>query len=236
VIEHTAPSEYDEASPDDGHEFADFGPFIAACREELARTPPPHALPPQPTRPAPASPVALPEDLAFDPVADWRRKPGWTVERQQCFIMALAETGSVTKAAETAGVTARSAYRLRMRPGAESFRVAWSQAQKVAVDTLTAIAFDRAIIGVRRGVYSAGKRVGEEWVPSDRLLMFLLTHLDSQRYGKLSGVLPFHIPDQVAKAQDLLPAANRAIVDQPAHPEADLFEQFETFQPFPAFD
>ena len=43
------------------------------------------------------------------------RRDGWTAERMRIFLEALADHGSVTHAAREAGVSARSAYKLRDR-------------------------------------------------------------------------------------------------------------------------
>jgi hypothetical protein len=133
------------------------------------------------------------EPETFTPVRlSVQRHDGWTAERQRIFIAALADSGSVSDAARAAGVSARSAYRLRRRPGAEAFDRAWDQALVFASQRLTAIAFDRAINGSRREVWRDGVLVAEMRAPSDRLLMFLLTKWDDKRYGKLGDL--YHIP------------------------------------------
>lgn len=62
---------------------------------------------------------------AFLPVPLRGRADGWTVERQARFLVALAASGSVAAAARKAGMARETAYRLRRRPGAESFAAAW---------------------------------------------------------------------------------------------------------------
>jgi hypothetical protein len=62
---------------------------------------------------------------AFYPVPTRTRRDGWTVERQADFLGMLAETGSVIGACEAVGISRKSAYQLRARPGAESFAAAW---------------------------------------------------------------------------------------------------------------
>lgn len=61
----------------------------------------------------------------FIPVPVRARSDGWTAERQCAFIAALARTGCVGSAAEAAGMSRETAYRLRRRKGAESFAAAW---------------------------------------------------------------------------------------------------------------
>ena len=69
---------------------------------------------------------------AFTPVPVQRRADGWTPLRQAEFIGVLAETGSVSAAAERVGMARETAYRLRGRPGAEEFARAWDAALAVA--------------------------------------------------------------------------------------------------------
>jgi hypothetical protein len=65
---------------------------------------------------------------AFYPVPTRTRRDGWTVWRQADFLGMLAETGSVIGACEAVGISRKSAYQLRARPGAESFAAAWDAA------------------------------------------------------------------------------------------------------------
>jgi hypothetical protein len=64
----------------------------------------------------------------FYPVPTRTRRDGWTIERQADFLGMRAETGSVIGACEAVGISRKSAYRLRARPGAESFAAAWDAA------------------------------------------------------------------------------------------------------------
>ncbi len=56
------------------------------------------------------------------------RHDGWTPARQNAFIGALADTGSVSRAARYVNMSPEGAYYLRRRPGAEGFRRAWEAA------------------------------------------------------------------------------------------------------------
>jgi len=69
---------------------------------------------------------------AFAPVPVKRRADGWTPLRQAKFIGVLAETGSVSAAAERVGMARETAYRLRDKPGAEEFARAWDAALAIA--------------------------------------------------------------------------------------------------------
>ncbi|NNM77449.1 hypothetical protein HJG53_11080 [Sphingomonas sp. ID1715] len=151
--------------------------------------------------PAPEQNIAWPTDLLppagngqdgappvaakpFDgvPLEDSRKRlMGWSAERQRIFLSYLAETGSVHLASDAARLSARSAYRLRVRSPA--FAAAWDLAERLAVGRLSALAFDRAINGRMEQVWHEGTLVAEKRTPSDRLLMWLLARLDPKRYG-----------------------------------------------------
>ena len=74
---------------------------------------------------------------AFYPVPVRTRRDGWTVERQADFLGLLAECGSVIGACEAVGMSRKSAYALRARPGAESFAAAWDAALGAPVRKVT---------------------------------------------------------------------------------------------------
>ena len=150
------------------------------------------ALVPQPPPPAGAEPASVPAPDAhgFDPAAyKWLpvlrkpRKDGWTPQRQADFIAALAETGCVEQAAREVSMTARSCYRLRRAPGAESFAAAWDAAIQQAAHMLVDLAFERAIHGTDEPVFDReGRRVGRRMRQNDRLLMFLLRAYMPERF------------------------------------------------------
>ncbi|WP_420142249.1 hypothetical protein [Sphingomonas sp.] len=154
---------------------------------------------------APAAPADPATMIPFVPAAPRRRRDGWTADRQRVFIQTLMETASVTEACGAADVTPQSAYRLRMRRDAADFNRAWEEALVFASHRLTTLAFERAIHGSPRKIYHKGEVIGEEYVPSDRLLMFLLRHFDRKRYGNLSGFTPVAMPDPVQAAHAALP-------------------------------
>lgn len=125
-----------------------------------------------------------PAAMPFDGVAlkDSRnRLAGWSADRQRIFLSYLAETGSVHLASGAARLSARSAYRLRVRSPA--FAAAWDVAERLAVGRLSALAFDRAINGRTEQVFHDGTLIAEKRVPSDKMLMWLLARLDPRRYA-----------------------------------------------------
>ena len=150
--------------------------------------------------------------VPFDPEPSRRvYAPGWSSDRQRLYIETLAETGSVHLSAKAAGLSARSAYALRVRSPA--FSAAWDAAQQLAVGRLSALAFDRAIHGRVEQVYHQGELVGEKRVPSERLLMWLLSRLDPKRFA-----LPWErdrdaTGDPQRDAQTAFPALLDGLVD-----------------------
>ena len=111
------------------------------------------------------------------------RHDGWTADRQRAFIEALAELGSVSRAAKRINMSTEGAYSLRRQPGAEGFRAAWKAALDQGVQRLTDIALDRATEGVAVPVFWRGEQVGEKRSYNDRLLMFMLKHHQPDQYG-----------------------------------------------------
>src|SRR5690606_20298426 len=109
---------------------------------------------------------------------------GWTPDRQHDFIKALAESGCVTEACRAVGMSARSAYALRARADAISFRNAWDTALDYAIRRLSDAVLSRAIHGVPVAQFYRGEQIGEKRYYNDRLAMFLLRYRDPLRYGK----------------------------------------------------
>ena len=131
-----------------------------------------------------AEPQVDPVD--FEPAPVKPRHDGWTAERQRTFIQCLAETGCVRTACAEVGIAPRSAYRLREHGKAASFRAAWNHATSLATARLASIAFDRAINGSVERIYRNGELFEERRRPSDRLLMWLLSHHNPIDYGWLA--------------------------------------------------
>ena len=120
----------------------------------------------------------------FTPVPRKYRHDGWTPERQRAFIAALADTGSVSRAAAMVNMAQANCYTLRRAPGAESFRRAWEAALDFGVARLKDIAFERAIDGYLVPVFVGGKLMGFRRKHNDALLMFCLRHYGQDAGGK----------------------------------------------------
>ncbi|ARU16478.1 hypothetical protein [Croceicoccus marinus] len=131
--------------------------------------------------PLPAVRGTLPE---FTPVPrHYKRHDGWTPERQRRFIEALADSGSVKRAAHAVNMTPEGAYLLRRHKHGEEFRKAWEAALALGVQRLEDAAMERAIHGVEVPVYHFGQIVGTRRVYNDRLLMFLLRNRAPERFA-----------------------------------------------------
>jgi len=117
----------------------------------------------------------------FDPVPVRARKDGWTPERQREFIRLLHVTRNIGKAARTVGMSRRSAYRLRDKPGAESFAAAWDAAfalrpRPVRVDI--AQLWHRALFGKVKPVVRGGRQIGTITQPDNDALLKLYDRVE----------------------------------------------------------
>jgi hypothetical protein len=134
--------------------------------------------------------------LAFEPVALRYRHDGWTVQRQEDFIRALAASGCVEESVRRVGKSASSAYDLRARPEAHSFRRAWDAAIDMAMPRMSDAAISRSIHGVPVPHYYKGELVGEHRRYDERLTMWLLRYRHPERYGKWLDGMEFTQPPE----------------------------------------
>src|SRR3546814_14281469 len=125
----------------------------------------------------PASPAHVGDDSfetpAFDPAPVRPRRDGWTADKQIAYVEALAACGCVEEACGAVGVSRMSAYRLRARADAQSFRYAWDFALDHAIGRLGDAVLSRAINGVARPVFYQGEQIGERRHYDERLAMWL---------------------------------------------------------------
>lgn len=189
--------------------------------------------PSDPRQPAPGDVPALSDDheIALDAHGynpadyDWvpvLRKPradGWSPQRQQAFIGALADTGSVMTAARQVGMSASTAYRLRRSADGAAFAAAWDVAIQQAAHALVDAAFERAINGSDEPVFDRdGNRVGRRFRQSDGLIMFLLRKHFPERYGDIGRDRADRLISlPAAKVADIMSALGPV---QPADPAA----------------
>lgn len=149
-----------------------------------------------PTNPPPESQISdEPDDFdapEFEPVPTRPRFDGWTPQRQADFIQALAESACVADACRAVGMSERSAYALRARADAVSFRNAWDTALDYSLRRLSDAVLSRAINGVAVPVFFRGEQVGEKRFYDERLAMFLLRRRDPARYGNWRDRAEWH--------------------------------------------
>jgi transposase-like protein len=103
-----------------------------------------------------------------------------TPEKEAAFLDALAETASVTRACETAGIARRTAY--DWRDADPEFAKAWDAAVQLGTEALEDEAVRRAHHGTDEAVFYQGAECGTVRRYSDTLLIFLLKARRPEKY------------------------------------------------------
>jgi hypothetical protein len=80
----------------------------------------------------------------------------------------------VGEAAARVGMSRKSAWQLRRRGEGTSFAAAFEAAFAAGSEQLHSIAFERAVEGVVKPVFYAGRKVGEQRIYDTRLLLALI--------------------------------------------------------------
>lgn len=154
--------------------------------------------------------------IDFTPAPTRKRTAGWTAEKQRRFIEHLALSGHVGEACGLVGVASSSAYRLKHKPGAESFSRAWDAALRLAGTTrLPSIAFDRALNGRVERFYKDGELVMERRIPSDYLLTWLLARLNPLQFGSPAARAQALANDPCNAARNEMPKLLDSLTDVP---------------------
>ena len=112
-----------------------------------------------------------------------KRHDGWTAAKQVAFVEALAASGCVREACAAVGMSAKSAYALRMRTEAQQFRMAWEAALDLAVRRIGDECFSRALHGEVIPHFYKGEQIGEHRRYDNRLAMWLMRYRDPLRYA-----------------------------------------------------
>lgn len=134
------------------------------------------------------------------------RVAGWSVEKQRAFIVALADTGCVSHAAQAVGRSRQSAYQLRNRAPRSIFALAWDVAIDLGRKRLFDIALEHAIEGREVPVWYKGEQVGTRRVYNDRLTAFLLAHKRAPAHPALSDYeASGSLPQLLARIDAVLP-------------------------------
>ena len=133
-----------------------------------------------------------------------RRFPHELREKLDAFIEWLARTGSVTAAAEAAGLARTQVYERRRTH--KRFAQAWSKALSLGVDGLHDKAMNRAMEGDERPIVRNGELVATDRRYDNRLLQFLL----KAHKPEFSGNAPTaSVSEQETMARRLKAAARR---------------------------
>lgn len=103
-----------------------------------------------------------------------------TPKRRKKFLAVLAESGSVTIAAETVGIRRQAVY--KARDGDPEFYAAWDKALDTYLDKLEREADRRGVEGIDHPVTFQGVITDTYKVFSDNLLMFRMKALAPQKY------------------------------------------------------
>jgi hypothetical protein len=126
-----------------------------------------------------------PDPFAFEPIPSaTKRRDGWTPERQRGFITALAGIGMVEAAANSVGMSRKSAYDLLDRAGPDSgFAAAWAAAQQQGRGNAFLAAAERAG-GVEVPHFYRGVQCGTDRVYNDGLLLAALQAGQAQGWDR----------------------------------------------------
>jgi hypothetical protein len=122
-------------------------------------------------RRVPARLARNPESEASTP-SQHRRDPRLAEEKAAAFIEHLARSGSVSVAAERAGVGRTQMYERRRTH--KRFAKAWTEALGLGVERLHDDAITRALEGDERSIVRKGEIIGTERRIDNRLVQFLL--------------------------------------------------------------
>ena len=114
-----------------------------------------------------------------------KRAPTMAAKRKR-FLEVLRRTNNVSRAAREAGIGVSTVYQHRAKN--EAFRVQWDEATTEALDELEAALMERALAGVEKKVFYAGKECGSVRHYSDALAMFMLRSKRPEIYGRGGAV------------------------------------------------
>lgn len=106
--------------------------------------------------------------------------PSVSHAKKRAFLVAYSEVGTITHAAELAGITRRTVQ--NWKNSDPDFAAAMVEAEEKAAERLEQEARRRAVEGVAEPVYQGGKQVGTVRKYSDTLLIFLLKGAKPEKY------------------------------------------------------
>lgn len=101
------------------------------------------------------------------------------------FLNIYTMTGSLSKAADKAGISRQCHYNWLKNDKDGKYHAAYKEACEVLTSTLEETAFERATVGRTETLYYKGKKIGTRNIPSDKLLMFLLQANRPEKYKQV---------------------------------------------------
>jgi hypothetical protein len=110
-----------------------------------------------------------------------RRRDGFTAEKKEAFVAALARYGTVKDACRVTGVSDTTYYRHEKRDAELAARC--RAAREQCAQRLEAIAWERATVGADEVVMREGKVVQVKRKPSGSMLRLVMQASDPERYG-----------------------------------------------------
>jgi hypothetical protein len=135
-----------------------------------------------------------------------RHRIAWTNAMRTAFLEHLAISANVAACERLVNVSPGSAYRERRRT--PQFALDWDAVMHQALDELEARLFERAVHGVEKDVYYAGKSCGRVRNYSDTLAMFILRARRPDVYGRRAeaakNAAPNAAPNAAQDARALL--------------------------------
>lgn len=94
--------------------------------------------------------------------------------KKKAFLTAFGQTGTVTAAAQLAGIDRKMHYTWLLQDEDGSYHKAFAEAEDIATERMEQEAIRRAVQGVPEPVFYQGQQVGYVQRYSDTLLMFML--------------------------------------------------------------
>lgn len=120
----------------------------------------------------------------FRPAPGATRHEGWSPDKQQQFLAALAEGITVAQACGIVGLSRQSAYALRESPRGAGFALGWEAAVLLSRNALADELMERALRGTRETVSDDKGRVVTRHKYDNRLAMAMLNRLDKMAANK----------------------------------------------------
>jgi len=146
-----------------------------------------------------------------------RGRPPVPAASLDAFLAHLGETASVAAAAAaTAGLQRSTLYQLRAHDPA--FAARWDEARALGIERLEDDAMRRALEGVQKPVFYAGRQIASVQQFNDRLLQFLLKAHKPGTYDRprtAAAALPFDLVTRVKAAEARMAARGKPLPAPP---------------------